>query len=95
MTVRRLLFIPFVLAALLLPATRARYSQAMSVVPKESTVRQKREAQVRYVCPMHADIESKSRGTCPKCKMSLIRKRAVSATAKLTRQSASRPVESR
>ena len=27
-----------------------------------------------YVCPMHQDITSHKRGTCPKCKMKLVKK---------------------
>ena len=27
-----------------------------------------------YVCPMHKDITSQKRGTCPKCKMKLVKK---------------------
>jgi hypothetical protein len=37
---------------------------------------QKRPARLRkaisYVCPMHLDIRSNSRGTCPKCLMDLV-----------------------
>ena len=29
---------------------------------------------VSYVCPMHLDIRSSSRGTCPKCLMDLVAK---------------------
>lgn len=31
--------------------------------------------QVRYTCPMHPDIVSTKKGTCPKCKMKLVRKK--------------------
>lgn len=31
-------------------------------------------AQFHYVCPMHEDVTAKKRGTCPKCKMKLVRK---------------------
>ena len=27
---------------------------------------------INYVCPMHLDIRSNSRGTCPKCLMNLV-----------------------
>ena len=32
----------------------------------------RRRQTVSYVCPMHPDIRSKSRGTCPKCLMDLV-----------------------
>ena len=34
----------------------------------------KKPAQFHYVCPMHEDVTSKSRGICRKCKMKLVRK---------------------
>ena len=30
---------------------------------------------IGYVCPMHLDIRSNSRGTCPKCLMNLVAER--------------------
>ena len=32
----------------------------------------RRRQMVSYVCPMHLDIRSNSRGTCPKCLMDLV-----------------------
>ena len=29
-----------------------------------------------YVCPMHADVTSDKPGTCPKCKMDLVKKKS-------------------
>jgi len=34
----------------------------------------KKAVQYHYVCPMHDDVASKKSGTCPKCKMKLVRK---------------------
>lgn len=31
-----------------------------------------RRRPVSYVCPMHPDVQSKSRGECPKCGMELV-----------------------
>jgi hypothetical protein len=31
-----------------------------------------RQQAVRYVCPMHPDMRSQSRGECPKCRMQLV-----------------------
>ena len=41
---------------------------------KERSAHSKKPAQFHYVCPMHEDVTSKSRGVCPKCKMKLVRK---------------------
>ena len=34
--------------------------------------RKARRLEISYVCPMHSDIRSNSRGTCPKCLMDLV-----------------------
>lgn len=34
--------------------------------------RSARRAQVSYVCPMHPDMRSNSRGECPKCGMAMV-----------------------
>ena len=34
--------------------------------------RSARRASVSYVCPMHPDMRSRTRGECPKCGMSLV-----------------------
>lgn len=41
---------------------------------KERSAHSKKPAQFHYVCPMHEDVTSKSRGICGKCKMKLVRK---------------------
>ena len=41
---------------------------------KERSAHSKKSAQFHYVCPMHEDVTSKSRGICRKCKMKLVRK---------------------
>jgi hypothetical protein len=38
----------------------------------KSRRRSARRAQVSYVCPMHPDMRSRSRGDCPKCGMALV-----------------------
>ena len=45
-----------------------------SHVRRRATKMRKRVRQqaVRYVCPMHSDMRSQSRGDCPKCGMQLV-----------------------
>jgi hypothetical protein len=50
------------------PAVKAQKAQ------KERSAHSKKPAQFHYVCPMHEDVTSKSRGICRKCKMKLVRK---------------------
>ena len=35
-----------------------------------------KSVEIVYVCPMHSSVQSKTRGTCPKCNMTLVKKRA-------------------
>lgn len=71
-----------------LPETAAtqkhQHSKTHAVSRRNRAARQRVKAQrkpvrrrqtVSYVCPMHADIRSKSRGTCPKCLMELVAER--------------------
>jgi hypothetical protein len=37
-------------------------------------VKTRKKTRISYICPMHRDIQSKSRGTCPKCLMKLVPK---------------------
>lgn len=48
----------------------AKRSAKKRVKSKRKSVR--RRQTVSYVCPMHPDIRSNSRGTCPKCLMDLV-----------------------
>jgi len=47
--------------------------------PRQRVKSQRKPARLRkaisYVCPMHLDIRSNSRGTCPKCLMDLVAER--------------------
>jgi cytochrome oxidase Cu insertion factor (SCO1/SenC/PrrC family) len=42
---------------------------------------QRPSAPVVYTCPMHAEVKSKKRGKCPKCKMDLVRQTTSAAVA--------------
>ena len=37
-------------------------------------VKTRKKTRIIYVCPMHLDVRSSSRGTCPKCLMKLVPK---------------------
>ena len=49
-------------------------AQKAVTAQKERSAHSKKPAQFHYVCPMHDDVISKSRGVCRKCKMKLVRK---------------------
>ncbi len=75
MTALRLLCSSLVVAAMLLPVTSVYHAHGTPATQKKRAAPQKRAARFHYVCPMHADVTSKKRGTCPKCKMAMVRKR--------------------
>ena len=67
------LFSALLLAALLFTA-ESLYS-APVVTQKERSAHPSKPIQFQYVCPMHEDVKSKRPGKCPKCKMTLEKKR--------------------
>lgn len=72
-----------VVTALFLPVTSGYHVDAAPGVQKEQKERVagRKKTPVRYVCPMHDDVTSKSRGACPKCKMTLVKKRITKTMA--------------
>ncbi len=48
----------------------------VSAQQKERSAHSKKPTQFHFVCPMHEDVQSKTQGTCPKCKMKLVKRRA-------------------
>lgn len=67
----RVLLMPLVAAVLFLAADGL-YSAPVVTAQKERSAQSKKPAQFHYVCPMHEDVTSKTRGKkCPKCKMKL------------------------
>ena len=64
------------LAAALLLSGSTLYSVAVvSAAQKERSAHPKKPPlRFHYVCPMHEDITSQKGGTCPKCKMKLVKK---------------------
>lgn len=56
------------------PHDRVRQNTASRSRRRASKARRRsaRRAPVSYVCPMHPDVRSRSRGECPKCGMTLV-----------------------
>ena len=76
----RIMAVPLVVAALLLMTTNSYHAPIVIAVQKEPAADPKK-APVEYVCPMHAEVQSTSRGVCPKCHMTLVKKRKVKERA--------------
>ena len=72
MNFRRLLLVPLLAAVFVFPAAGV-YSPIVTA-QKTRSAHSKKTAQFHYVCPMHEEVTSKSRGFCRKCKMKLVRK---------------------
>ena len=61
-------------AALLLSSFTVYSVHVVSAAQKERSAHPSKPLKFHYVCPMHEDITSQKRGTCPKCKMKLVKK---------------------
>ena len=68
---------PLFAAALLLISFQVYSVHVVFAAQKERSAHAKKPSQFHYVCPMHEDVTSKKRGTCPKCKMKLVKKPVV------------------
>lgn len=71
---RKLLIVLLYVAALLLSGARMYSVSVISAAQKERSAHPKKPIKFHYVCPMHEDITSQKRGTCPQCKMKLVKK---------------------
>ena len=60
--------------ALLLSGFQVYSVPVVSAAQKERSAHPKKPLKFHYVCPMHEDVTSKKSGTCPKCKMKLVKK---------------------
>ena len=60
--------------ALILSGSTVYSVPVVSAAQKEGSAHPEKPLKFRYVCPMHEDITSQKRGTCPKCKMKLVKK---------------------
>jgi heavy metal-binding protein len=61
-------------AALLLTSSPVYSVTAGKAVQKERSAHSKKPTKFHYVCPMHEKVTSKKPGSCPKCKMELVKK---------------------
>ena len=77
------LIVPFVVAALFFSAAGTNYAR-VPLAQKEADARRKKARQVFYVCPMHAEVRSKSPGTCHRCNMRLVKRRSAKSTVALS-----------
>jgi len=73
-------FVPLLAAALLF-TTAGLHSVPLVTAAQNNSAHSKKPAKYHYVCPMHEDVTSKTRGKkCPKCKMKLERRRVKEPT---------------
>ena len=70
----RFRILPLCAAALLLTGSRVYSVAVVTAAQKECSAHSEKPIQFHYVCPMHEDVTSQERGTCPKCKMKLVKK---------------------
>jgi len=72
----RLLKLPPVMlaVALILSGFQVYSVRVVSAAQKERSAHPSKPLKFHYVCPMHEDINSQKSGTCPKCKMKLVKK---------------------
>ena len=76
----RVLVLPLVAASMLF-ATAGLHAAPVVSASQSNSAHSKRPARFHYVCPMHEDVTSKTRGKkCPKCKMKLERRRVKEPT---------------
>jgi hypothetical protein len=71
----RLKLLPLIAVTLLVLGASVYSVGVVSAAQKTRSAHSKKPTQFYYVCPMHEDVTSKTRGKkCPKCKMKLERK---------------------
>jgi hypothetical protein len=69
------------LATTLLFATEDLYSAEVVTTQQTTSAQPSKPARFHYVCPMHEDVVSSRAGRCPKCKMTLEKRRIKEPTA--------------
>ena len=70
----RFLIAPLLASALLLLTLSVYSVRVVNAATQRHSAHSKKPVQYHYVCPMHDDVTSKKSGSCPKCKMKLVRK---------------------
>lgn len=78
----RFLLAPLVAGALLLTIGSLYSVPAFGANHNGQAAHPKKPVAFHYVCPMHEDVQSKTPGKCPKCKMKLEKKRVKEPEAK-------------
>jgi hypothetical protein len=64
-------------SALLLAAITCYDSPSTLAIDGQRSKQPQKPSEVRYVSPLHPEVESKTTGACWKCKMTLVKKRIV------------------
>lgn len=70
----RFLIAPLLASALLLFSLSVYSVDVVNAATQRNSAHSKKPVQYHYVCPMHDDVTSNKSGSCPKCKMKLVRK---------------------
>jgi hypothetical protein len=76
----RLLGLPLLATALIF-ATEGLYSAQVVTTQQTTSAQPSKPVRFHYVCPMHEDVTSRKPGKCPKCKMTLEKRRIKEPTA--------------
>jgi len=70
----RLRLLPLLAATLLVCGAGVYSVGVVTAAQKTRSDHPKKPVEFHFVCPMHETVTSQKRGTCPKCKMKLVRK---------------------
>ena len=70
----RLRLLPLLAATLLVCGAGVYSVGVVTAAQKTRLAHPKKPVEFHYICPMHETVTSQKRGTCPKCKMKLVRK---------------------
>jgi hypothetical protein len=77
MKIPNLTLVIIVVAGLFLTADTGYDTVSGLVTERQRTDQHQKPSEIRYVCPMHPEVESKTPGACRKCKMTLVKRRVL------------------